>query len=139
MRYNFYSSYLASLSKSSAAAAVADPRPEEGRMIFYLAFRGRRKRVLLVKVLAKDEKLIKQLVSRLKEKGLHPHLVHSKPAPPSSEKVPGRLWCPYCREWREFDTNQAGYTVCEVCGVSDMDYYTRRYNCLEIYSSQARR
>jgi len=99
-------------------------------MIFYLAFRVQRKRVILIKVIAKDEETVKELVSKLGEKGLHPHLVHSKPTPPSSRKVPGRLWCPYCREWREFDANQAGYTVCEVCGVSNMDYYTRRYNCL---------
>lgn len=99
-------------------------------MIFYLAFRVQRKRVILIKILAKDEETVKELASKLGGKGLHPHLVHSKPAPPSSRKVPGRLWCPYCREWREFDANQAGYTVCEVCGVSNMDYYTRRYNCL---------
>ena len=123
MKYN-----LASLSTSSAT--VAGPRPKDSRMIFYLAFRGRGKRVLLIKVLAKDEETIKQLVFKLEEKGLHPHLVHSKPAPPNSEEVPGRLWCPYCREWREFDANRKGYTVCEVCGVSDMNYYTRRYNHL---------
>jgi len=138
MRYNFYSSYLASLNTSSEAA-VAGPQPEENRMIFYLAFRGRGKRMLLIKVLAKDEEMIKQLVSRLKEKGLHPHLIHSKPAPPSSEKIPGRRWCPYCRGWRKFATNRLGYTVCEICGVSDTDYYTRRYNHLWGYNSQSRR
>ena len=108
-------------------------------MIFYLAFRGRRKKVLLVKVIAKDEEGVKQLVSKLGKKGLHPHLVHPKPAPPSSKKASGRLWCPYCRGWREFDANQAGYTVCEVCGVSDREYYTRRYNHLWGYNSQSRR
>src|SRR5690554_2184651 len=101
----------------STAASVASTRPEDDRMIFYLAFLGSGKRVLLVKVLAKDEETVKQLVSKLEERGLHPHLVHSKPAPPSSGKVPGRLWCPYCREWRKFYANQAGYTVCEVCSV----------------------
>lgn len=108
-------------------------------MIFYLAFRGRRKQVLLIKVLAKDEETVKQLVSKLEEKGLHPHLVHSKPAPPSSEKVHGRMWCPYCRRWRKFAADQTGYTVCEVCGVSDMDYYIRRYNHLWGYNSPSRR
>lgn len=129
MRYNSY----------STAASVASTRPEDDRMIFYLAFRGRRKQVLLVRVLAKDEEMVKQLVSKLGEKGLYPHLIHSKPAPPSSEKVPGRLWCPYCREWREFVANQWGYIVCEVCGVSNMDYYTRKYNHLWGYNSQSRR
>ena len=104
----------------------------DDRMIFYLAFRDRRKQVLLVKVVAKNEETVKQLVSKLEEKGLHPHLIHSKPEPPSSKKVPNRLWCPYCREWRRFDANKAGYIACEVCGVSDMDYYTRRYNRLEV-------
>lgn len=139
MRYNFYSSDSTSLSTSSAAAAVAGPRSEDDKVIFYLAFRGRRKQVLLVKVLAKDEEGVKQLVSKLGERGLHPHLIHSKPAPPSSKKVPGRLWCPYCREWREFAANQGGYTTCEVCGVSDMDYHTRRYNHLWKYNSRSRR
>jgi|SRR5690606_26018257 len=110
-----------------------------GRMIFYLAFRGRGKRVLLVKVIAKEEEMVKQLVSKLEEKGLHPHLVHSKPAPPSSEKVRDRLWCPYCREWRKFYANQVGYTACEVCGVSDMDYYIRQYNRLWGRNPQSRR
>lgn len=114
----------------STAASVASPRPEDGRTVLYLAFRGLGKRVLLVKVIAKDEERVKQLVSKLEEKGLHPHLVHTKPAPPSSEKVRGRLWCPYCREWRKFNANQAGYAVCEVCGTSNMDYYIRRYNRL---------
>ena len=129
MRYKSY----------STAASVASIRPEDDRMIFYLAFRGRRKQVLLIKVLAKDEEEVKQLVSKLEEKGLHPHLVHPKAAPPSSEKVPGRLWCPYCRGWREFGENQVGYTVCEVCGISNRDYYTRRYNNLWGYNSRSRR
>lgn len=107
-------------------------------MIFYLAFPGRRKRVLLVKVVAKDGETVKQLVDKLEERGLYPHLVHSKPAPPSSEKVPGRLWCPYCREWRKFTANKVEYTVCEVCGVSDTNYYTRQYNHLWGYNSQSR-
>ena len=132
MRYNFYPSDSASLSTSSAAATVTDPRFGGDKVIFYLAFRVQRKQVLLVKVIAKDGETVKQLVSKLGEKGLHPHLVHLEPAPPSSKKVPDRLWCPYCREWREFDANRAGYTACEVCGVSDMDYYTRRYNHLWI-------
>jgi len=131
MRHNFYSSDSVSLSASSTATAVAGPRSRDDKMIFYLAFRSRRrKRVLLVKVLAEDEETVRQLVSKLGGKGLHPHLVYSEPAPPSSEKVPNRLWCPYCREWRGLDANRAGYTVCEVCGVSDMDYHTRQYNRL---------
>lgn len=134
MRYN-----SASLSISSAAAAVAGPRSGDDRRIFHLAFRGRGKRVLLVKVIAKDEETVKQLVSKLEEKGLHPHLVHSKPAPPSSKRTSDRLWCPYCRGWREFAANRLGYSVCEVCGVSDMDYYTRRYNHLWGYNSRSRR
>lgn len=138
MRYNTYSRNSGSLSPLSAAAAVAGSRPDDDRMIFYLAFRVQGKQMLLVKVLAKDEEKIKQLVSGLKEKGLNPHLVYTQPAPPNSEKVRGRLWCPYCREWQKFKVNHLGYTACEVCGVSDMDYYTRRYNNLEI-NSQSRR
>lgn len=114
----------------STSASAASTRPGGGRMVFRLAFRGRGERVLLVKVLAKDEEGVKQLVSKLGEKGLHPHLVHPKPEPPNSKKVPGRLWCPYCREWRKFGENQIGYTVCEVCGISNRDYYIRRYNHL---------
>jgi len=94
--------------------------------------------MFLIKVIAKDEEKVKQLVSKLEEKGLHPHLIYTKPAPPSSEKVPGRLWCPYCREWRKFDANQIGYIVCEICGMSNKDFYTRQYNHLWGYNSQSR-
>lgn len=52
-----------------------------------------------------------------------------KPTGPSPdlEKPPGDHWCPYCISYRHFKLI-GGYTRCEVCWVSDKEYWVKRYN-----------
>ncbi len=43
----------------------------------------------------------------------------------------GRYWCPYCVAYREFvhdDTH--GVKRCNVCRISDRDFYVKKYNKL---------
>lgn len=43
----------------------------------------------------------------------------------------GYLYCPYCRKDRKFlYDHRTGYKHCSICGISDMDYYVRKYNNL---------
>ena len=41
-------------------------------------------------------------------------------------------WCPYCQEIRHFmeDSVFPGYRHCEICHISDADYYIRLFNQL---------
>ena len=43
-----------------------------------------------------------------------------------------KLWCPYCAEPRMFRTARFNkkYRVCEICGVSDAEYYVKKENQL---------
>ena len=73
---------------------------------------------------------------RLKESKGWIYVVNcSKPsAPPTrtadSEPVPdGTCWCPYCADHRHFEYN--GFIEqdqCNVCGITDRDYYVRKFN-----------
>ena len=38
-------------------------------------------------------------------------------------------WCPYCNQWRVFLYNDyIGVNKCNICGISDQDFYVRKYN-----------
>ena len=38
-------------------------------------------------------------------------------------------WCPYCHQWRVFLYNDyIGVNKCNICGISDQDFYVRKYN-----------
>ena len=40
-------------------------------------------------------------------------------------------WCPYCNQWRVFLYNDyLGVNRCNICGISDRDFYVRKYNNL---------
>lgn len=42
-----------------------------------------------------------------------------------------QIWCPYCIKFRRFvDDNYLGVRRCSICGISDSDFYVRRYNRL---------
>jgi hypothetical protein len=43
------------------------------------------------------------------------------------EKVPGKLWCPYCETHRKF-IRYEDYTRCEICTISTADFYVIRHN-----------
>lgn len=43
----------------------------------------------------------------------------------------GTWWCPYCREGRKFVRDgSVGVKRCEVCGISENDFYVRQMNHL---------
>jgi hypothetical protein len=55
--------------------------------------------------------------------------------PPDGFQVDKRghlYWCPYCQEIRRFkeDHEFTGYHHCEICHISDADYYIRKFNHL---------
>lgn len=59
----------------------------------------------------------------------------SKPTSPpvlskDSEPVPdGTSWCPYCADHRNFVRNpEMEHDECNVCGISDKDFYVRKFN-----------
>lgn len=77
----------------------------------------------------------------LKAKDLVPELISVRKAfiqkreqlkPPNV----GMTWCPYCVKWRHFNLTRlrrATYLSpaanrCPVCGISDEDYYVKKYN-----------
>lgn len=40
-------------------------------------------------------------------------------------------WCPYCNQWRVFLWDDSlGVNCCNICGISDADFYVRKYNNL---------
>lgn len=40
-------------------------------------------------------------------------------------------WCPYCNKWRPFSYDPwLEVNRCSICGISDSDFYVRRYNSL---------
>lgn len=40
-------------------------------------------------------------------------------------------WCPYCNQWRVFLYNDyTGVNQCNICGISDQDFYIKKYNKL---------
>lgn len=49
--------------------------------------------------------------------------------PKGNKPHKGWLWCPCCNSWRVFRYNdELGVNKCVVCGISDQDYYVKRYN-----------
>lgn len=45
----------------------------------------------------------------------------------NKKKVHGKMWCPYCREYRTYKFD-GSYKRCELCGISDNDFYVKVYN-----------
>jgi len=49
-------------------------------------------------------------------------------SPDDNAAPKGKLWCPYCSDWRRFFLENDGYTRCEICTISTRDFYTKKYN-----------
>lgn len=50
---------------------------------------------------------------------------------PSKDKKPGRgqMWCPQCAKYSNFFMNEElGVRKCFICGISDQDFYVKKYN-----------
>lgn len=53
--------------------------------------------------------------------------------PPDLVILRGYVWCPYCSDLRHFVFNaKYGVKRCEICDISDNDYYVKKY--LEVRS-----
>lgn len=51
--------------------------------------------------------------------------------PPKKPITRGSYYCPYCRKDRKFVIkNSTGYKHCTICGISDQDFYVKKYNGL---------
>lgn len=53
----------------------------------------------------------------------------------------GKYWCPWCGDFRPF-VNTEDYPddlCCNICHISDSDYYIRRYNQLDYFDSLTKR
>jgi Pyruvate/2-oxoacid:ferredoxin oxidoreductase delta subunit len=54
---------------------------------------------------------------------------------PQVDKAPrGKLWCPYCADWKKFGkskkTPESSYNRCETCNISTEDFHVRTVNML---------
>lgn len=47
--------------------------------------------------------------------------------PPQGPEQKGKYWCPYCAAYRKF-INEDDYYRCEICTITERDFYTVRYN-----------
>lgn len=57
--------------------------------------------------------------------------IHQAHAPEDSDlKVRGKYWCPYCNGYHKFKNWGKQYKKCEICGMSDADFWVRKYNNL---------
>ena len=76
------------------------------------------------------------IVDRVKQKfqniNLEVHNVdtYKAHAPQSDEISRGVYWCPYCQGYHKFINGQGGYKQCPICGISDSDFYVKKYNNL---------
>lgn len=39
-------------------------------------------------------------------------------------------WCPFCKSWEYWMADSGGYKRCPICGISDNEYYVKRFNRL---------
>ena len=79
----------------------------------------------------KKEEHYKQFTKVLSDRtNLEFYTINIKTAssPEDNAAPKGKLWCPYCSDWRKFIAEYDGYTRCEVCTISTRDFYTRKYN-----------
>ena len=76
----------------------------------------------------------RKFYNRVIDEGFEAHIIDCNKAtsPPEDYKSrKKRLWCPYCAKTRRFKKFN-NYKKCEVCGISDGDFYVRVYNKLDI-------
>lgn len=76
---------------------------------------------------------MEELKTKLQEKQpeLELHIVDTlgHNLPTEEDKHKG-YWCPYCCTWNYWKSDTGGYKRCPICGISDGDYYVRKFNHL---------
>lgn len=78
-----------------------------------------------------DEGKARTYYEKCKEKYKKVVLATTDIKEPEGKGKIGQLWCPYCGEWRKFkDNGIKGIIVCDWCGISDNDFYIKKFNRL---------
>lgn len=76
----------------------------------------------------------RKFYDRAADEGFEVHIIDCNKAtsPPEDYKPSKRnlLWCPYCAKKRRFRRFN-NYKKCEICGISDGDFYVRIYNKID--------
>jgi hypothetical protein len=76
---------------------------------------------------------VRSIKEKFKGSNLEVHDVdiYQAHAPESDTKVRGKYWCPYCQGYHKYKKDgYSGYLRCEICGMSDGDFYVKTYNHL---------
>ena len=85
-----------------------------------------------LKVFNKAKEYAKELKAANTEGDMYIDLVSGTRAYPPKKDMKGKryeMWCPYCVKYRSFITDQRlGVEKCPVCGMSDSDFYVKKYN-----------
>ena len=91
-------------------------KPEDNNMVVFEKAKAYAKKL---KEADEEEELQIDLVSGTKAYG-----------PKRDTVVPrGHRWCPYCVQSRRFiEDKKLGVKKCQVCGISDSDFYYKKYN-----------
>jgi hypothetical protein len=77
--------------------------------------------------------LVNKIRERFQKVNLEIYDVDIKDAhlPPGDiDKPKGTYWCPFCQSFQKFKAAEGGYLHCPICGISDSEYYVKRYNNL---------
>ena len=85
--------------------------------------------------ISERDKFNKALYKHYKGKGysdkeIQVYSVSSNPIEPEEEpkKLRGKHYCPYCGQVNKFKQGEFGSRVCPVCGISEQDFYIKKYN-----------
>jgi hypothetical protein len=57
-------------------------------------------------------------------------IVNPYMATPPVEVVHNGYYCPYCQRWEYWVSSEGKYKHCPVCGISDSEFYVKKYNGL---------
>jgi len=69
---------------------------------------------------------VSQVYPHLEVYRVHPDAGNN---PPDQPKLKGKLWCPYCSSYRNFNySSYTGYTTCEICTISTKDFWVNKFN-----------
>lgn len=69
----------------------------------------------------------------ISDKDIHAYTVTNEPQEMDEDtQVKGKkLYCPYCGQVNKFKQGQFDSKVCPVCGISERDFYIKKYNKLK--------
>lgn len=78
-----------------------------------------------------DEEKARVYYKECKKKYKKVLIATTKMKPIEGKGKRGELWCPSCGEWRKFKkASRRNVKICDWCGLSDNDFYVKKYNNL---------